>query len=59
MARMTPQKREDYEHHQIRFRPKYIPMEQEYLARLSPHGREYDYLLTVKIIKCNLRIRPD
>jgi hypothetical protein len=60
-ARMTPEAREDYERFILSDRPKYIPMEPEKLAKLSPEDRQ-EYENSLKITKTPkryaLRSRP-
>jgi hypothetical protein len=61
LAMMTPEQREGYEQRLLRERPKYIPMKDEYVAKLSPEDRQ-EYENSLKITKTPkryaLRSRP-
>jgi hypothetical protein len=51
---MTPEAREDYERFILRYRPKYILMKPEKLAKLSPEDRQ-EYENSSKITKTRRR----
>jgi hypothetical protein len=58
---MTPEQRERYEQRLLRERPKYIPMKDEDVAKLSPEDRQ-EYENSLKLTKTPkrypLRSRP-